>query len=494
MAYRTEDVVVDVGGGERIKYEVYVDLETGLDIDPVTGDMKSREDTIAYLKEVYNVGASGDLRQDLDRYNQWIKTPGAKEKEKSLFRQADGGSSSKPSSLFSSADKRKSDALALKEAGNDALSTGKFRLAIKRYSEGLALDSTSVALWANRSEAHLRLKRFAEALKDADMALSLDRTHEKSLFRRCSAAIGLGDTMSALKDVAEGQRRFNTNHSWVALSNEIQKLLDEPIAICAADEELNTEPSLIVRRWASAGESLGMRIDNCVQWSPQATQADGSPQETLRLGAPIQGAEPVQAVIAAISMLPSAEARASKIQRLWEMFRTFETSARYSYAVVSSNTVASRHNNDSDFQVVDAAVARLALALDGNVPQEKLEEIASRAEGVVHRLVLYSRLGAILSVGQTCYLHPMFLLLRKSASGSRAKADAVVGSLLSAKVGAVDIVSKDFALCSLLVEVTLSSAVNQRNTALAISSPGPAASTSLELHSEPKTGQWWFGV
>ena len=55
---------------------------------------------------------------------------------------------------------------------------------------------------SNRSQAHLKLKQFAEAERDADEALRIDGEHLKSLLRRGNARLKLGKPKAARQDLS----------------------------------------------------------------------------------------------------------------------------------------------------------------------------------------------------------------------------------------------------------------------------------------------------
>ena len=61
-----------------------------------------------------------------------------------------------------------------KSLGNEAIQAGNFAAAIKYYSEAIALDSENAALYSNRSAVFCALKRFDQALDDADVAIKLN--------------------------------------------------------------------------------------------------------------------------------------------------------------------------------------------------------------------------------------------------------------------------------------------------------------------------------
>jgi regulator of sirC expression with transglutaminase-like and TPR domain len=53
---------------------------------------------------------------------------------------------------------------------------------------------------SNRSQAYLKMKKYAEAESDADAALGFDSEHVKSLQRRGTARYYLGKLRVAMKD------------------------------------------------------------------------------------------------------------------------------------------------------------------------------------------------------------------------------------------------------------------------------------------------------
>jgi tetratricopeptide (TPR) repeat protein len=230
---------VDVGNGEFIKYVTYVDVESGLDVCPSTGRLRTREETIANVKEVYAVGREA-LGADLDRYNKWLAKNS--EKEKKLFGSQPAPAANAGSHRAASEHQRTSaasatqppvvdltaQAEALKVAGNDALTKGNQRLAITRYTEALELDSSIVALWANRAQAHLALKRFDAALEDSVAALAAaNGDHEKALFRKAQALKGLQQIKRAHDTAMEGFTRYASKSQasdsvWAPLLRELE--------------------------------------------------------------------------------------------------------------------------------------------------------------------------------------------------------------------------------------------------------------------------------
>jgi tetratricopeptide (TPR) repeat protein len=231
---------VDVGNGEFIKYVTYVDVESGLDVCPSTGRLRTREETIANVKEVYAVGREA-LGADLDRYNTWLAKNS--DKEKKLFSSQPAPAATNAATHRAASEHQRTSAAsatqpavvdltaqaeALKVAGNDALTKGNQRLAITRYTEALELDSSIVALWANRAQANLALKRFDAALEDSEAALAAaNGDHEKALFRKAQALKGLQQVKLAHDTAIEGLTRYASKSPaseavWAPLLRELE--------------------------------------------------------------------------------------------------------------------------------------------------------------------------------------------------------------------------------------------------------------------------------
>jgi len=81
-----------------------------------------------------------------------------------------------------------------KDQGNAFFSAQKYYDAEAKWTRGLCLvdrasdETVAVALYSNRAEARLRMKRWEDALDDAQAALRRNPTHEKALLRAAVAA------------------------------------------------------------------------------------------------------------------------------------------------------------------------------------------------------------------------------------------------------------------------------------------------------------------
>lgn len=222
-------IIVDVGN-ERVRHEVYVDRQTGLDVDIDTGVFRSREETEALVRDVYSVGKSA-LGADLERYNRWLATGGAK-KEEALFRPISKPTARAADSTRAAAHPRVeelSDAFVWKEQGNGHLIKGDHQRALQCYTAGLQQEPNNAVLLSNRAEVNLRLGRYNCALEDASAAIANAEASvgEKAWFRRIRARIGMRDRSGALGDLEVVHKMYPASRAasdWIIKSKEAAEL------------------------------------------------------------------------------------------------------------------------------------------------------------------------------------------------------------------------------------------------------------------------------
>ncbi|KAH0517445.1 RNA polymerase II-associated protein 3 [Microtus ochrogaster] len=91
-------------------------------------------------------------------------------------------------------------ALILKEKGNKYFKQGKYDEAIECYTKGMDADPYNPVLPTNRASAYFRLKKFAVAESDCNLAIALSRTYTKAYARRGAARFALQKLEEARKD------------------------------------------------------------------------------------------------------------------------------------------------------------------------------------------------------------------------------------------------------------------------------------------------------
>ena len=77
----------------------------------------------------------------------------------------------------------KTEALKLKEKGNDAFKRKKYEVAEKFYSEALQLNPDSRPIWTNRAICRNTMKKHEDALTDCLSALAIDSKCKKAGFQ-----------------------------------------------------------------------------------------------------------------------------------------------------------------------------------------------------------------------------------------------------------------------------------------------------------------------
>ncbi|KAM8884101.1 RNA polymerase II-associated protein 3 isoform 1-T2 [Synchiropus picturatus] len=112
-------------------------------------------------------------------------------------------------------------ALAEKEKGNRFFKEGKYDEAIECYTRGMDADPYSPVLPTNRATAFYRLKKFAVAESDCNLAIALDSNYYKAFARRGAARLAQKSYDAALEDYETVLRLDPGN---LEAQNEVKKI------------------------------------------------------------------------------------------------------------------------------------------------------------------------------------------------------------------------------------------------------------------------------
>ncbi|XP_022045045.1 RNA polymerase II-associated protein 3 [Acanthochromis polyacanthus] len=115
-------------------------------------------------------------------------------------------------------------ALAEKEKGNKFFKDGKYDEAIECYTRGMGADPYNPVLPTNRATSFFRLKKYAVAESDCNLAIALDGNYVKAFARRGAARVALKKYESALEDYETVLKLDPGN---VEAQNEIKKIKEE---------------------------------------------------------------------------------------------------------------------------------------------------------------------------------------------------------------------------------------------------------------------------
>ncbi|XP_062514116.1 LON peptidase N-terminal domain and RING finger protein 1-like [Corticium candelabrum] len=121
------------------------------------------------------------------------------------------------------------DAVRLRVEGEEALNVGDCTKAIDLYTTALRIVGDDLVLLLNRSQAFASLRCFAEALADADKAISINPRYSKSHYIKGQALDGMGllDEASASYLACLVLEQDN-----VAVQKRLQKRDDSQIFLC----------------------------------------------------------------------------------------------------------------------------------------------------------------------------------------------------------------------------------------------------------------------
>ena len=96
------------------------------------------------------------------------------------------------------------EAQKFKEVANRHFVGGEFETALGFYDQAIALNGREAAFWSNRAGCLMKLERFEEALRDAELARALKPEWAKACFRMAEARLALGRWEDAALAAYEG--------------------------------------------------------------------------------------------------------------------------------------------------------------------------------------------------------------------------------------------------------------------------------------------------
>jgi serine/threonine protein kinase/tetratricopeptide (TPR) repeat protein len=122
---------------------------------------------------------------------------------------------------FSATGSANLDGTRLREEGNQAFKAGRYREAVRYYTQAIEVDPDSELNFSNRSFAYYKLKEYEKAAADAESAIRLNDSFFKGFYRLGMAQMALNDFQHAME---------NLRKAW-AMAPESNK---EPIRVSIA--------------------------------------------------------------------------------------------------------------------------------------------------------------------------------------------------------------------------------------------------------------------
>ncbi|CAL9703995.1 unnamed protein product [Knipowitschia caucasica] len=120
-------------------------------------------------------------------------------------------------------EKEKKRAQTLKEEGNALVKKGEHQKAIDKYSQSIQLNPHEITAYTNRALCYLSVKQLREAVADCDVALNMDSSNIKALYRRAQAHRELQNFKSCVDDLNRLLKVEPKNGAALKLLQEVQK-------------------------------------------------------------------------------------------------------------------------------------------------------------------------------------------------------------------------------------------------------------------------------
>ncbi|XP_063073527.1 RNA polymerase II-associated protein 3 [Engraulis encrasicolus] len=130
-------------------------------------------------------------------------------------------------------------ALAQKEKGNQFFKEGKYDEAMQCYSRGMDLDPYNPVLPTNRAACFFKLKKYAVAEADCNMAIVMDKKYMKAFARRGAARFALKKYQLALEDY---KMVLNLDPGNLEAENELKKVKEALEQAGGSPKEVETKP------------------------------------------------------------------------------------------------------------------------------------------------------------------------------------------------------------------------------------------------------------
>ena len=171
-----------------------------------------------------------------------------------------------------SASNEEMNADAYKKQGNLKFTSSKYEEAVELYTKGLELDSENHILYGNRAAAYLKLERFVNALRDAQMSVQLEPKWIKGYHRAATAYIALGRLNEAIEqyekalqikpDEKSFKRLLKTTRSMLKTSRSNIKNLDHWLKLHSGHPDIRMRLGIMAEFWNLSKTSERLMIFN----------------------------------------------------------------------------------------------------------------------------------------------------------------------------------------------------------------------------------------
>eukprot|EP00057_Strongylocentrotus_purpuratus_P031395 XP_784479.3 PREDICTED: dnaJ homolog subfamily C member 7 [Strongylocentrotus purpuratus] len=174
---------------------------------------------------------------------------------------------------------------AKKNEGNAWYKKKEYHQAIKHYSEAIKIFPTCASYYTNRAAAYMMLDKYAEALHDAQHAISLDDQLVKGHLREAKCQLALGSVDAAIRALQRVTDLEPTNKqalSEMRAAKTVQSHDAAGFKAYVVAERKESEVTVGQGSYMSAAKLLMVKLESTAGWR----EGDTPPKVTIGLLSP----------------------------------------------------------------------------------------------------------------------------------------------------------------------------------------------------------------
>lgn len=129
---------------------------------------------------------------------------------------------------------------AIKAEGNAFFKGGKYKEAIAKYKEAVAIDATVPSYWSNMAACHEKLREFEEMAEAGRQCILADKNFVKGYYRLATAQKAMNDLPNCIKTLESGLAIQSSNPDLKRMKKEVTELQrgEQVAAYCSKAQEL----------------------------------------------------------------------------------------------------------------------------------------------------------------------------------------------------------------------------------------------------------------
>ncbi|CAJ1946537.1 unnamed protein product [Cylindrotheca closterium] len=129
---------------------------------------------------------------------------------------------------------------AIKAEGNAFFKGGKYKEAIGKYKEAVAIDATVPSYWSNMAACHEKLREFEEMAEAGRSCILADKNFVKGYYRLATAQKAINDLPNCIKTLESGLAIQSSNPDLKRMKKEVTELQrgEQVAAYCSKAQEL----------------------------------------------------------------------------------------------------------------------------------------------------------------------------------------------------------------------------------------------------------------